>query len=201
MMKAALPWLKLTLENPSEGARAVLAYTGERELLWSTLTLVSVLSVLMVLLTHMVLPPPPDTMLRVPFLNTPLLFALVMWGSLVILVFCVHYIGQMFGGKGAFNQSITLVIWLQVLLMVSQVAQLVVAIVSVELAAFLGLGFMLYWIWIFACFVTVLHGFENRALVLGGIALSFMGVLFGLSFIISIIALLFGVELPNAQTA
>ena len=200
MRELILPWLRLTIENPNEGARAVLSYPTGREFLWSVLTLVSVLSVLMVLAMNIAFPPPPDTTLTVPFLGTPLLFALVMWGTLVMLVFCVHYIGHMFGGTGRFEQSIALVVWVQFLLMVSQLVQLVVAAVSISVAAFLGLAFMLYWVWIFTCFVTVLHGFENRALVLGGMGLSLMGVLFGLSLIISMIALLFGVELPNAQT-
>lgn len=195
------PWLKLTLENPTEAAEQVLATTLEREYLWSLLTLASVLSVLMVLLIQMVLPAPEDSAMALPFLDSPLLFGIVMWGSLVLLVFCVHYIGQMFGGTGRFDQSIMLVIWVQFLLMVSQMAQLAVAIVSVPIAALLGLGFLLLWIWIFASFVAVLHKFDNRGLVLGGIAMSFLGVLFGLSLLITILALLFGIELPNAPAA
>lgn len=191
------PWLKLTLENPTEAAKHVLSTTLDREYLWSLLTLTSVLTVLMFLFMQMAFPAPPDAALTLPFLDSPLLFGLVMWGSLVLLVYCVHYIGQMFGGVGRFEQSIMLVIWVQFLLMVSQVAQLVVAIVSIPMAAFLGLGFFVFWVWIFASFVAVLHQFENRGLVLGGIAMSFLGVLFGLSLLITIVALIFGIELPN----
>lgn len=187
----------LTLQSPREGAEAVLAHTHARQFLWALLALATVLSVLMVQVMRFAFPQPPDTAIM-PFQSAPLLFALIMWGSLVLMVFCVYYIGRAFGGTGSFQDSLLVVIWMQFLLMVSQALQILLAIVSLGLAALLGVGFIIYWVWIFASFITVLHGFQNRGTVLGGMFAAMMGVMLGLSMLTSLIAILFGVEMPNA---
>ena len=188
----------LTVQSPRAGAEAVLTMNYPRELLWVLLGLATILSVLMVQLMRFAFPQPEDAAALMPFQSSPVLFALIMWGSLVLMVFCVYYIGRAFGGTGSFQDSLTVVIWLQFLLMVSQVLQFVLAIISMGFAALLGIAFLFYWIWIFTTFVAVLHAFENRAVVLGGMFAAMMGVMVGLSLITSFIAILFGVELPNA---
>ena len=188
----------LTLQTPGAGAKAVLTKAYPREFLWALLGLATILSVLMVQVMRYAFPQPEDAAPLMPFQSSPVLFALIMWGSLVLMVFCVYYIGRAFGGTGSFQDSLTAVIWLQFLLMVSQVLQFLIATVSMGLAALLGIGFLVYWIWIFATFVAVLHAFENRAVVLGGMFAALMGVMMGLSLITSLIAILFGVEMPIA---
>ena len=167
-----LMWLKMTVEQPTEAAQSMLAYSASREFFWAVLTLISITSVFMMQFAQRALPPPSEQALTVPFLDAPLLLAILMWGTLVLLVFCVHYIGLMFGGTGRFEQSIMVMSWVQFLLIVSQLVQLAIAVVSVTLAAYVGLGIFVYWIWVFATFVAVLHGFKNRWQVLGGMGAS-----------------------------
>lgn len=192
-----LSLLDLTIRDPKAAAEQVLSLDLSREFLWSALVLVTVVSVLLVKLMQAVLPQ-SEGALVLPFQNSPLLFALVMWGSLVLLVFSVHYIGQMFGGSGRFNQSILVVAWLQFLLLAWQVLQFFVGFVSIVVSALLGLAFMIYWIWIMASFVAVLHRFQNRVLVLVGMVVSLFGVMTCLSLVLSIVAVILGVELPDA---
>lgn len=190
--------LSLTLTAPKQGAAAVLQHHYSNQLLWSLLALATVVSVLMVQVMRFAFPPPEEVIAVMPFQSSPVLFALIMWGSLVLVVFCVYHFGRAFGGKGSFHSSLTVVIWMQVLLMVSQVVQFLLALLSLSLAGLLGLAFIVYWIWIFATMVGALHQFDNRGIVLGGMLISMIGLMMGLSLLTTFIAILFGVELPNA---
>lgn len=189
--------LKLTLSDPQEGARAVAKIDVSREVLWAALTIIVALSVIGARIMGYMTPVSQGQAPGMQFVSSPIMFALVMWGLLVLTVFCMHYIGRAFGGQGHFNTSLKLVIWLQTILLLAQGAQIVLGAVSLLVAGLLGLGFSLYSIWLFVNFVAVAHGFENRGTVLMGVVLSLVGVVFGMSLLIALIAVLFGMEMPN----
>jgi len=189
--------LRLTLSDPRDGARAVAKIDVSREALWSALTVIVALSVIGARIMSYMMPISQEQAVGMPIAVSPIMFALIMWGLLVLTVFCVHYIGRAFGGQGYFNTSLKLVIWLQTILLLAQGLQILLGTVSLPLAGLLGLGFSLYSIWLFVNFVAVAHGFENRGTVLLGVVLSLFGVIFGLSLLFALIALLFGVEMPN----
>ena len=189
--------LRLTLSDPRDGARAVAKIDVSREALWSALTVIVALSVIGARIMSYMMPISQEQAVGMPIAVSPIMFALIMWGLLVLTVFCVHYIGRAFGGQGHFNTSLKLVIWLQTILLLAQGLQILLGTVSLPLAGLLGLGFSLYSIWLFVNFVAVAHGFENRGTVLLGVVLSLFGVIFGLSLLFALIALLFGVEMPN----
>ncbi|MDA8746987.1 YIP1 family protein [Litoreibacter sp.] len=198
MIGHLLKMVQVSVQSPKQGAEMVLSAKPAREALWSILAVVVVLSVILAQLMTYLVPAPPDAQLLLPFRSSPVMFALVMWGLLVLMVFCTHYIGAMFGGSGAFDDSLTVVIWLQTILLVIQVAQLILALISPLLAGWVGLVFGMLSIWIFVNFISVVHGFKNLALVSLGLLMALVGVVFGLSLIFVFIAIIFGVELPNA---
>lgn len=189
--------LKLTLSDPRAGARAVAEIDVSREVLWGALTVIVALSVIGARIMSYMTPISQEQALGMEFVSSPIMFALVMWGLLVLTVFSMHYIGRACGGVGHFNTSLKLVIWLQTILLLAQGVQIVFGAVSLLVAGLLGLGFSLYSIWLFVNFVAVAHGFENRGTVLMGVVLSLLGVVFGLSLLIALIAILFGLEMPN----
>lgn len=198
MIGQLLKMVQFSVQSPRQGAEMVLAAKPAREILWSILALVVALSVILAQVMTYLVPAPPDAQVLMPFRSSPVLFALVMWGLLVLMVFCTHYIGRMFGGTGTFDDSLTVVIWLQTILLVIQAAQIIIALVSPTIAGFVGLVFGLLSIWILVNFVAVVHGFKNLALVFFGLVGSMVGVVFGLSLIFVFISVLFGVDLPNA---
>lgn len=198
MIGQLLKMVQFSVQSPKQGAEMVLAAKPAREILWSILALVVALSVILAQLMTFLVPTPADAQVLMPFRPSPVLFALVMWGLLVVMVFCTHYIGTMFGGTGSFDDSLTVVIWLQTILLVIQAAQLIIALVSPAIAGFVGLVFGLLSIWILVNFVSVVHGFKNLALVFFGLIGSMIGVVFGLSLIFVFISVLFGLDLPNA---
>lgn len=198
MIAHLLKMVQFSIQSPKEGAEMVLSAKPSREILWSMLVLVVALTVILAQVMTYIAPPPPEAQDLMPFRSSPVMFALVMWGLLVLMVFCTHYIGQMFGGQGALDDSLMVVIWLQSILLVIQVVQIFLALLSPIVAGLFGLAFGLLSIWIFVNFVAVVHGFKNLALVLVGIVVSMFGVVFGLSILFVFIAILFGVDLPNA---
>lgn len=117
---------------------------------------------------------------------------------LVVLVFCVHWIGRVFGGKGEFEDALSLVAWHQFVMLCLQLAGFVVVMIvpsAVGLYMTLVFGANL---WLLTMFVSELHGFRSPVLVLLMIIISFFAVIVGLSIILSIILVLAGVEVPNA---
>lgn len=198
MIAQLLKMVQFSVQSPKEGAQMVLNAKPSREILWSMLALVVALSVILAQIMRFLVPAPTDAEMLIPFQSSPVMFALVMWGLLVLMVFCTHFIGAIFGGEGAFDDSLVVVIWLQTILLVIQVIQVIVAFVSPMFAGIVGLVFGLLSIWIFVNFVAVVHGFKNLALVFFGLVASMLGVVFGLSLIFVFIAILFGIDLPNA---
>ncbi|MCY4180687.1 MAG: YIP1 family protein [Litoreibacter sp.] len=140
-----LDLMKLTVVDPKSGAERMLSIEMSRQAIWTLLAVVVALSVIGAWIMNGLLPSTgqPDVM-SLQFMSSPLMFALVMWGLLVMTVFCTHYVGRMFGGVGHFADSLKLVTWLQAILLVAQVAQLVLAIVSPPIAALAGLVIGLY---------------------------------------------------------
>ncbi len=189
--------LILTLTDPRAGARAVAGINVSREVLWAALTAIVALSVIGARIMSYMTPVSQEQALGLQFVASPIMFALVMWGLLVLTVFSMHYIGRAFGGQGHFDTSLKMVIWLQTILLLAQAVQILFGAVSLVAAGLLGLAFSFYSIWLFVNFVTVAHQFTNRGTVLLGVVFSLFGVVFGLSLLFALIAVLFGLEMPN----
>ncbi|MEM9581986.1 MAG: Yip1 family protein [Pseudomonadota bacterium] len=198
MIAQLLQMVQFSVQSPKQGAQMVLDAKPAREILWLMLALVVALSVILAQLMTYMVPVPNDTGTLMPFQSSPVMFALIMWGLLVLMVFCTHYIGAMFGGTGEFDDSLTIVIWLQTILLVIQAAQLVIALVSPSISGIIGLLFGLFSIWIFINFVAVVHAFQSLTYVFIGLILSVFGVVFGLSMLFVFISILFGLDLQNA---
>ncbi len=198
MIAQLLQMVQFSVQSPKQGAEMVLAAKPSREILWMILALVVALSVILSQFMAYLMPAPAEQEVLVPFRYSPVMFALIMWGLLVLMVCCTHYIGAMFGGTGAFDDSLTVVIWLQTILLVIQVVQLVLALFSPTISGIIGLVFGLLSIWIFVNFVAVVHGFKSLTYVFVGLVLSLFGVVFGLSLLFVFMSILFGINLPNA---
>lgn len=195
MLSQILKLMKLTIVNPKEGAATVLSFSFGREVLWMILGLIVVLSGILSRLASLLAPPTGAPELTAQFLTSPLLSALIVFGVLMLMVICTHFIGRGFGGTGEFNESLSLVIWLQAIMLMLQVVQLFVLPISPFLAGLIGFGSVILFLWLYVNFVAVLHGFSSVPLVFAGLMVSIFAVGFGLSIIAGFIAALFGMEI------
>jgi hypothetical protein len=176
---------RLTLTDPSEGARRVKALDVPRAVLWQGFALVVVMSVL---LTEVGALASPASVGMVEFLHLSPFFAgavqaLVLW----MMVHATHRVGAAFGGEGSFEESVKLVVWLQAMLVGLQAVQLVAFFLVPALAVFLGIASLAWFFWVLTSFVMVLHGFESRAKVFLGILLAFVALVFGLSVLLAML--------------
>ena len=178
---------RFTLSNPREGAKRIMALDLPRDVLWSALALMVVVSTI---LTHAgALVMPSTDALMVQYLYSPLLTGMVQAGLLVIMVFSVFWIGRAMGGTGRFQDVLVLVIWLQFIMVCVQVFQTVVVLVSPAIAALIGVASVALFFWLLTQFTAVVHGFQSLVTVFVMILASAFGVIFGLSMILAIISI------------
>jgi hypothetical protein len=122
-------------------------------------------------------------------LGRPLIGAMVQLAALVIVVFLTVRIGRLFGGIGGFWDALALVVWLNAVMVLVQVVQLVALALAPPLAAALAIATILWALWAFANFVAELLGFKNPALVLGGVILTSIVLFFTTAMLLAILGL------------
>lgn len=154
-----------TLTNPRGAGAAVIALDLPVQGLWIALMLVSVLLSLLVSALFHIAPLPPDevgAMIRMsPAHQAPLLFALINWGQAVISVFVLHWIGQVFGGKGRLADMLAVMIWLQAVTIVLAVVLFLAGLILPLIAALMMLVAFVWGIWATISLVDAANRFDN----------------------------------------
>lgn len=162
---------RLTLQDPRQAARVLLAEGVPMRARTGGLLLVAILTALMANLQFGAGARSLD-----PFsafmLASPIRTAVVQWGFLALSVLLIHRVGRAFGGRGSFADALLIVVWLQVLMLGFQVLQLVVAPILPGLAGVIGLVSFVVYFWLMTHFIAELHGFTSRGLVFLGIMLT-----------------------------
>lgn len=147
------------LREPRAAAADVLQLGFPKAALAPSLLLVCVLSVILDVALTAVLP--EVTPRTTPF-QTLFFYAL----TAVAFSMVVTVVGKWLGGVGKFEDSLLLIVFLQAMLLPASVLQLLIAIVSPQLAVFFMLAVAVFLIWIQVNFVAALHGFTlGRAFV------------------------------------
>lgn len=181
-----------SFSDPSTAAHTLYARRYDRGTLWSLMVLVTALSVVMLGISNTITGV-PEELKDVALQITPFAYALILGSTLVLLVFGVYFIGQIFGGKGHFPETLMCIIWLQVLSLALQVVQLVAILIApplVGVVSLIGLGLVLYSL---GHFINVLHGFDSLLKSFGTFALAIFGMAFGFAMILAMV----GVATPG----
>lgn len=194
-MNNVLGLVGLTLRSPQEGASSVLALSLPRPVVWQILLLITVVSVLLAQLTlAMLVSSTPSLAADMLFLS-PFVAVMVHGGTIVLTVFAIFWIGRLFGGKGAFEETLALVTWLQFVFVLLQVVQTLAFLVDPTIADLLGLVAIGLFFWLLTNFVAVLHGFSSLGLVFAGIIGSAFAIALALVFLFTII----GLSMPGLE--
>ncbi len=188
-----LGMVRQTVSDPSGGAEAVLRLGLPRAALWLAFSLTIVLSMILGVLVTLVLGPPEEGPLTG---QTPVVLGLLQGAFLFLGVHAITRIGQIFGGTGGFDGALVLVTWLQFIFIVLQVVQLALALVAPPLAGVVSLLAIAMFFWLLSHFITVLHGFTSVGQVFLMTLLSFVGILFTLSLVLSVL----GLGLPTGDS-
>ena len=173
-----------TLKDPKGAAREITAIELSKPILWNMVLLVVILSVLLTYGTVILL---GQDVLLLALVGSPMVFALLMFSQMVLLIFAVSWAGKAMGGDGRLEDFAVLIAWLQFMWLVAQVFQIILLMVSPTTATFFGMISILYGLWIISNFIAVAHGFPSAIKGAGVLAMSVIGVIAGLSLLLSLI--------------
>jgi hypothetical protein len=182
------PFLKdlviLSLRDPAEAARQVIAFDLPRDVLWTALALMAVLNTLLYSATTALVPGPSP---MPAIFQTPLAYLLFMGGGLVLVSVALYWTGRSFGGTGSLNDILAVIIWLQFLRVLVQVVSIVLLLTLPLLAALLTLVVAIVGLWIFVHFIDQAHRFGSPLKSVGVIVASFIGMVMGLSIVLALV--------------
>lgn len=182
---------RYTVREPRAAARWVLQLGLPVPARWTALALMAVLSTLLVMLDLQIIGAPGDPMLQAALAN-PMTLAAVQMLILALSAWLMARIGQIFGGTGQFSDAVMLVVWMQAVLLVLQVAQILAALVSLplsEVVAFFGFAISM---WLMTNFVAELHGFTSLTRVFLGILGSGLVLVVVLAVLLTVVMGVFG---------
>ena len=181
-----------TVQDPRAGARAVLNLRFSLQASLTALLLMAVCSTLLSSVTFLLSPLRDDAQMAAVFGN-PLRLAVLQLVILILIALLIHGVGRRFGGKGNLSGAVVLTAWLEFVLILIQLAQLITLFSVPVIAEALGfVGFVLF-LWMLTQFIQELHGFSSAAKVFGGI----IGTLLAISLILAVIFVILGVGVNN----
>lgn len=176
----------LTLQDPRQAARTLLALGIPASARTAGLLLVAVVSAVLASLQIGMGDQPLDPMTE--FMTaSPFRSAVMQWLFLALSVVLVHRVGRAFGGQGSFPDALLIVVWLQLLMLAVQVLQLVMSFVAPVLAGLFGLVGFVVFLWLMTTFIAELHGFRSRGLVFLGMLLSALAAGFVLGIVLILV--------------
>lgn len=110
--------------------------------------------------------------------STPLVGAVIELGAMGMLIGLTYRVGRFFGGTGELEQTATLIIWLNGVMLVLQAVSLGLLAIWPPVAAIFAFAMVGWSFWAFCGFVTELHGFRNSLMVMGGVLLTMVCLFF-----------------------
>lgn len=111
--------------------------------------------------------------------------------AMLVLAGAMALIGRVFGGTGTFEGALRVMVWLQGLMVVLQVIQLLLLIVLPFLAGLASIGAFFLVGWMAVGMVAGLHGFRS-------LGLTFLGMMGGLVLVSFALVAVLGSILPSA---
>jgi hypothetical protein len=184
----------LTLRDPASAAQTVIAAGFRRDILWSFLLLVSIANAILVWVSNALTGPTPEQVAQMPIqipqiVFSPLFAFVFLAGALVITVHVLYWIGAAIGGDGELDDMLSVLVWLQTMRVFAQVILLVLMLALPTLAGLFGLAVAVLSIWILVHFVNEATGLGSIFKTVGVLLSAMVGIILGLSFILTITGL------------
>lgn len=180
---------RLSVERPRDGARQVMSLGLSAGEGWTCVALMAVGSTLLAELASAILPYRPEPMVAEVFAS-PFGLALLQFTVMGSAAVMMHVLGRWAGGRGRFAEALVLVGWLQAILLLLQVVQLLVMVIVPPLVGPIGLLGLALFGWLMTNFTAELHGFRS----LGKVFLCILGALFAYSLLVAMVLVIgFGV--------
>jgi len=181
-----LALVRLTVQDPRQGARRIMALDLPINGRWLALILVAAGSAIG---THLsiALMPTEQREIMLTLIASPLRTALLQAGIWAVIAAAIAAGGRMRGGTGTFPDALILMVWLQFILLCVQMVQVLTGIVlpiAADLIGLAGLGLLL---WLLTNFVAELHGFRSLIAVFAGVVAGAFGFIFVAAVLLTLI--------------
>lgn len=176
-----------SIRDPQESATKLMSTAPPREALWTALALVAVLSTLLSQFGFMLSGGSEAAMGVLD--SGPLIMAFIGAFFIVLTVFLVFWIGRACGGTGSFEETLLLIVWLQVIFVAVQIAQMVLALVAPFMTLMVVVASVGLFFYLLTHFIVALHGFRSAGMVFAGIVISAFGVLFVVGLVMAMLGI------------
>ncbi|MDF1716401.1 MAG: Yip1 family protein [Antarcticimicrobium sp.] len=173
----------LSVKEPAEVARRLIAMQLSREVLWTGLALAAVANTLLFSLSGLLMPGPSVVM---PLFQSPFSYLVMVTVGLILTVAMLYWAGRLLGGRGTVQDVLAMVLWLQVLRILVQVATLILSLTIPMLAMLLVLAATVLGIYILLHFVDQAHRLNSLPRAGGVLILSFVLMAVALSVLLTL---------------
>lgn len=175
------------LRDPRGSAQRIIAFPAPSNSVYEALVLVGVVSTLALFAVARLAGVP---ILAGTALPPPVFLAVLQVGVMLLLAGALRVLGRLFGGTGSFDGSLRVIVWLQALMFLFQLVQLVAMLVIPPVAGILSMLTLGVVAWIATGLIAGLHGFRSLWLTLAG-------TIAGLVAVALLISLLLGLFLSS----
>ncbi len=185
-----------TLRNPEQAAQWLIDQRWPMQVRWMALVLAVSLSGLLAYASALLFPLPEGEGAAVFSISRqPLVLAGMQLVAIVLGAGLMAGVGRMFGGHGRFEDALVLTVWIEVMLLIVQLAQIVLSLALPALAGILGIIAVALFLWLTVQFTKALHGFTSGPKVL----LVMFGTLLVMGFVLSFFMAALGLmpEMPQ----
>jgi len=180
--------VRQTLFEPRDAARRILSAGLPAREGWLALALMSVLNTLVYSLSVHLNPPADPAMSEMiaPASGAPLVFAVALFAALALTALAFTQAGRALGGTATMAGMLALLSWLQALRLMVQVALVVLALAMPALAGIVVIVAAVWGLYILLAFMAEVHGFDSLWRAAGALVFAFVGLVFGLSLLFSL---------------
>lgn len=175
--------VRATLADPATAARQVMALGLSVSEAWMALAATAIAATLLTVFMQFILGPVGDPSVRDLF-DRPFVLAFSQFAVMSVGAALMWRLGRSFGGSGTFAQALSLMAWLEVVLILLQLAEVVMILVLPGLAALVGIASLFVLFYLLTHFTAALNGFKSLIKTLVGILVSAFATLIVASFIV-----------------
>lgn len=166
--------LVTTLKEPQTAARNLITKRVPAQAIWLGLALVSVMSLIVLQLSLMAVGDGQKLNSAGSVFRQPVTGTIFQAFSILLIAVVMTFAGRVCGGKGRFTDALLLVVWLEFILTILAVVQLVALLLIPIVGIVLSVLAVPLFIWLLVSFTATVHGFQNLLLVLLGLIGAFV---------------------------
>jgi len=179
---------QLTMRQPAQAARLVIAMEIPRGFMLVALALLTVLNAIVFSLFVLYATTIGGGILALPVIfESPAVYTLVTGGVSILTILALLWSGRALGGRATLDEMIAVVTWIQVPHLVLQTLAFAVMFAMPALSAMLGAVGNLWLLWMLIHFINVAHRFNSMGRAAAVLAMAAAAGILGLSLILGLI--------------